>query len=149
MAANVAQATCLPILFLNVGCLQERDINAVLPSSSSEQQSLKTSSRKTVWHFTNSEETEETKKQKNCTPEMSEKYSGERKWLIWEGGSGKEDEDKDEDKDEEKGQGALGSFFNPVFAHCSRNKGDFSWNSPSLSILLLHRSFGVSSYGAM
>lgn len=34
---------------------------------------------------------------------MSEKYSGERKWVIREGGGGKEDE--------EKGQGAVRSFL--------------------------------------
>lgn len=53
---------------------------------------------------------------------MSEKYSGERKWMIQEGSGGKEDEDKDE----KKGHGAVGSFFNPVFVHCSRNRGDYS-----------------------
>lgn len=72
---------------------------------------------------------------------MSEKYSGERKWMTREGRGGKEDEDKDE----EKGQGTLGSFFNPVFVHCGRNTGDISQNLSSISILLLHRSFGVSS----
>jgi len=90
--------------------------------ASSEQQSLKNYSRKTLWHFPNREENEETKEQKNCTPEMSEKNSSERKWMIQEGSSGKEHEDKDE----EKGQGALASFFNSVFLHCSRNTGDFS-----------------------
>lgn len=53
VAANVVQAICLQILFLNVGYFQERAINTILSLPCSEQGSLKNSRRKTLWHFTN------------------------------------------------------------------------------------------------